>query len=433
MLRILLSIEGSHADILPLLEGHRVDVDDGAEPLRHKIASGNYNLVLLKGDKSEVPPLKLADPRAEVVLIGDHDEDEIEAIREGAWARFALPLDLGRLKGTIDDIADMFDLRSDTARLEKQLDSKYAFAGIVARNPKMLEICSFIRRVAPYFKIITIVGETGTGKEVVARAIHSLSAKAKDPLLVCNCGGFVETLIGSELFGHKQGSFTGAVKDKVGLFEAAGEGTLFLDELGELPLSFQPHMLRVLQNGEFRPVGSHKALSAKCRVIAATSKNLSQEVKNGRFREDLFYRVNRLVITIPPLRERKDDIPLLSRFLLSKSNEATGKRIVGISRSAQSALMAHDWPGNVRELENVIEQAVIFAGEPFIKLEHLPPYLREPAHRQMAPGAPLADVIKKHLETTLSMCEGNKSEASRRLGLSRRALMRWIEKYSIAS
>jgi DNA-binding NtrC family response regulator len=429
MLRILLSIEGSHGDILPLLEGHHVDLDDGAEPLRHKIALGNYNLVLLKGDKSEVPLLKLADPRAEVVLIGDCDEDEIEAIREGAWARFALPIDLDRLKGTIDDIADMFDLRSETARIEKQLDSKYAFAGIVARNPKMLEICSFIRRVVPYYKTITIMGETGTGKEVVARAIHALSSKAKDPLLVCNCGGFVETLIGSELFGHKQGSFTGAIKDKVGLFEAAGEGALFLDELGELPLSFQPHMLRVLQNGEFRPVGSHQTLRAKCRVIAATSKNLSEEVKNGTFREDLFYRVTRLVITIPPLRERKDDIPLLSRFLLNKSNEATGKRIVGISRSAQSALMAHDWPGNVRELENVIEQAVILAGEPFIKLEHLPEYLREPTRGQTASCALIGDVIRKHLEATLSLCDGNKSEASRRLGLSRRALLRWIEKY----
>ncbi len=433
MLRILLSLKSPPDDVLPLLEDWQVDTCGGGESLRFKVASGNYNLVLLEGDKSVVPALKRADPRAEVVLVGDYDEDEIEAIREGAWACFGQPLDLDRLKETIDNIADMFDLRSETARLEEQLASKYAFAGIVAKNPKMLEICSFIRRVAPYFKIITIMGETGTGKEVVARAIHSLSAKAKDPLLVCNCGGFVETLIGSELFGHKQGSFTGAVKDKVGLFEAAGEGTLFLDELGELPLSFQPHMLRVLQSGEFRPVGSNHALAAKCRVIAATSKSLSQEVKNGTFREDLFYRVSRLVITIPPLRERRDDIPLLSRFLLRKANAATGKNIMGMSRSAQSALMAHDWPGNVRELENVIEQAVIFATEPFIRVEHLPSYLREPAREQSRPGAPLADVIRKHLESTLSACDGNKSEASRRLGLSRRALLRWIEKYSPTS
>jgi transcriptional regulator with PAS, ATPase and Fis domain len=297
----------------------------------------------------------------------------------------------------------------------------------------MLEICSFTRRIAPYFKMVTIMGETGTGKEVVARAIHSLSARPKDPLLVCNCGGFVETLIESELFGHKQGSFTGAIKDKVGLFEAAGEGTLFLDEIGELPLSFQPHLLRVLQNREFRPVGSSQAIYAKCRVIAATSKNLAQEVKNGRFREDLFYRVTPLVINIPPLRERKDDIPLLSRFFLNKLNAATGKKIVGISRSAQALLMSHDWPGNVRELENVIEQAVILATESFIKEEHLPAYLRDSTPSHPAASASLADVIRKHLEATLSVCEGNKSETARRLGLSRRALLRWIEKYSTAS
>jgi DNA-binding NtrC family response regulator len=193
----------------------------------------------------------------------------------------------------------------------------------------------------------------------------------------------------------------------------------------------RPAPLKLLQNGEFRPVGSNQALVAKCRVIVATSKNLAEEVKNGTFTEDLFHRVSRLVITIPPVRERKDDISLLSRFLLNKSNEATGKRIVGISRSAQSALMAHDWPGNVREMENVIEQAVvILAGEPFIKLEHLPKYLREPARGQTAPGAPIGDVIRKHLGATLALCDGNKSEASRRLGLSRRALLRWIEKYS---
>jgi len=431
LLRVFLSLKDSHNDVLQLLDGHQVDVHNGTGSFPQKIASGNYNLVLSDGDTSLVPSIKLADPRVEVILIGNHRDDGVEAIREGAWAHFSTPLDLDRLKATIEEIVDMFEIRSETARLEEQLDSKYTFAGIVARNPKMLEICSFIRRIAPYFKMVTIMGETGTGKEVVARAIHSLSAKQKDPLLVCNCGGFVETLIESELFGHKQGSFTGAIKDKVGLFEAAGEGALFMDEIGELPLSFQPHLLRVLQNGEFRPVGSSQVIYSKCRVIAATSKNLSHEMKNGKFREDLFYRITPLTITIPPLRERKDDIPLLSRFFLNKSNAATGKKIIGISRSAQAVLMSHDWPGNVRELENVIEQAVILAPESFIKEEHLPGYLREASTRHHASGTSLADVIRKHLEATLSVCDGNKSETARRLGLSRRALLRWIEKYNI--
>ena len=297
----------------------------------------------------------------------------------------------------------------------------------------MLEICSFMRRIAPYFKMVTIMGETGTGKEVVARAIHSLSARPKDPLLVCNCGGFVETLIESELFGHKQGSFTGAIKDKVGLFEAAGEGTLFLDEIGELPLSFQPHLLRVLQNREFRPVGSSQAIYAKCRVIAATSKNLAQEVKNGKFREDLFYRVTPLVITIPPLRERKDDIPLLSRFFLNKLNAATGKKIVGISRTAQALSDVSRLAGKCaragkcdRAGGDSCDRVVYKGGTP----AGLPPGFHT---SHPAASTSLADVIRKHLEATLSVCEGNKSETARRLGLSRRALLRWIEKYSTAS
>jgi DNA-binding NtrC family response regulator len=432
LLKVFVSLKNFHDDVLPLLNGHQVDLHNGSGPLQQKVASGNYNLVLSDGDASVVPSFKLADPRVEVILIGNHEKDGVEAIREGAWAHLHTPLDLDRLKATVEEIADMFEIRGETARLEEQLDSKYTFAGLVARNPKMLDICNFIRRIAPYFKMVTIMGETGTGKEVVARAIHSLSAKQKDPLLVCNCGGFVESLIESELFGHKQGSFTGAIKDKVGLFEAAGEGTLFLDEIGELPLSFQPHLLRVLQNGEFRPVGSSQVIYSKCRVIAATSKNLAQEVKNGKFREDLFYRVTPLVITVPPLRDRKDDIPLLSRFFLNKLNAATGKKIVGISRSAQALLMSHDWPGNVRELENVIEQAVILASESFIKVEHWPAYLRDFTPSHSAASTSLADVIRKHLEATLSVCEGNKSETARRLGLSRRALLRWIEKYSTA-
>jgi DNA-binding NtrC family response regulator len=433
MLKICLSLKNSDNGVLPILQGHRVESHNGAGPLPHKVSAGNYDLIVAEGSASMLPSIKLADPRVEIILIGNNVEDEMEAIKEGAWAHFTTPLDLDRLKATIDDIADMFELRSETAKLEEQLDSKYTFAGIVARNPKMLEICSFIRRIAPYFKIVSIMGETGTGKEVVARALHALSAKPRDPLLVCNCGGFVENLIESELFGHKQGSFTGAIRDKVGLFEAAGEGALFLDEIGELPMSFQPHLLRVLQNGEFRPIGSHQTLHAKCRVIAATSKNLAQEVKGGKFREDLFYRVTPLVITVPPLRERRDDIPLLSRYFLNKSNAATGKRIVGISRGAQAALISHDWPGNVRELENVIEQAVILASESFIKLEHLPEYFREAARKPVFTSTSLADVIRRHLSETLSECQGNKSEAARRLGLSRRALLRWIEKYSITA
>jgi two-component system response regulator AtoC len=296
----------------------------------------------------------------------------------------------------------------------------------------MLDLFSLIRRIAPYFRTVTIMGETGTGKELVARALHTLGTQSKQPFVVCNCGGFVETLIESELFGHKKGSFTGAVRDRVGLFQAAGTGTLFLDEIGELPLSFQPHLLRALQNGEYRPVGSTELLYARCRIVAATSKNLAEEVKKGRFREDLYYRLTPLAITIPPLRERKDDLLLLSRFFLGRANTTIGKNVLGISRATQETLMGHEWPGNVRELENVITQAVILSGESFVKPDHLPAYLaQQPQGKKISASQQLEDMIKAHLEAVLAECNGNRTHAAKKLGVSRRSLLRRIEKYSL--
>jgi len=322
-------------------------------------------------------------------------------------------------------------MRRETAELERLLNTKYTFAGLVGRNPEMLEVFSLIRRIAPYYKTVTIMGETGTGKELIAKAIHSLSPVAKGPFVICNCGGIVEGLIESEFFGYVKGSFTGAIKDKTGLFEAANGGTIFLDEIGELPLSFQPHLLRVLQDGEFRRVGSNQSCKTTCRVIAATNKDLLSEVKNGRFREDLYYRLTPLTIQAPPLREKKDDIPLLCRFLIDKFSRRTGKKVFGISRPAQIALMSHDWPGNIRELENVIEQSAILTPESFLRIDDLPPYLREVKHGLSFAPTSLDEVVKKHIETSLQQCRENKTKTAHMLGLSRRSLARKMEKYGI--
>jgi transcriptional regulator with PAS, ATPase and Fis domain len=296
----------------------------------------------------------------------------------------------------------------------------------------MLDIFSLIRRIAPYYRTVLISGETGTGKEVIAKALHVSSPWARHPFIVCNCGGLVEGLIESELFGHLKGSFTGAVKDKTGLFEAAGEGTIFLDEIGELPLSFQTHLLRVLQDGEFRRVGSLTPSKARCRVIAATHKNLEIEVKDGRFREDLYFRVTPLIIKVPPLRERKDDLPLLCRFILDRFNKTTGKKVYGISRPAQSILMTHNWPGNIRELQNVLEQAGILTAESFIRHSDLPGYLME-----LPPGAPpipmtLNEIEKRHIKMVLQLYNGNRSRSAEILGISRRALIRKIQKFEVS-
>ena len=251
------------------------------------------------------------------------------------------------------------------------------------------------------------------------------------PFVACNCGGLVGNLIESELFGHKKGSFTGAVTDKRGLFEAAAGGTIFLDEIGDLPLSFQSHLLRVLQDGEYRPVGSTSPLRASCRVIAATNKNLLKAVQNGTFRDDLFYRLTPLTIDIPPLRERKDDIPLLCRHFLDAFVKRTGKQVNGLSMIVQSALMYYSWPGNVRELQSAVEQAAIVTDGSFVKLTDLPASLQSSHERPSADANTLDAVIKDHLQRVLVHCKGNRTRAAEILGLSRRALQRKLVRYAI--
>ena len=430
MLKILFTLKDPQKAILNLLDGHTVDILSNEESLLPMVEKGNYNLIMLEGGIDLIPSIKAADPRVEVILFGERQDVAIEAIRQGASAYFPFPVEIERLGEAIENIDDLFKSRKESAGLEKQLNEKYTFfAEIVGRNPRMLDIFAFIEHVAPHYRTVTITGETGTGKEIIARVLHSLSPGAENPFVACNCGGLVETLVESELFGHKKGAFTGAITDKIGLFEAAGEGAIFLDEIAELPLSIQPRLLRVLQNGEFRPIGSNQTLKAKCRVIAATNKDLAEEVKNRRFREDLFYRLTPLTISLPPLRDKKDDIPLLTRFLLEKLNKKIGKNILGLSRPVQAILLSYDWPGNVRELENVLEQASIVTTESFIRLSDLPPNIREIQEKNKTEPLLLEDIIKGHIEAVLTKCNGNKSRAAKVLGISRRALFRKVEKY----
>jgi len=428
MLKILLALKKPPEAVMSLINEHAVTMPRKNESLRKALEKSNYDLVLLEEEIDLLPSIKAVDPRVEVILFGENERDAVEAIKLGASAYYSFPVEIERLKETIDGINTLVEIKKENLELERLLSEKYTFFdGVVGRNPKMLDIFSLIRRVAPYYKTVTILGETGTGKELIASALHSLSPVSENPFIVCNCAGLVETLVESELFGHTKGSFTGAVADKIGLFEAAGEGTIALDEIGELPLPIQPRLLRVLQSGEFRRVGSNKILEAKCRVIASTNKDLTNEVKIGRFREDLFYRLTPLTIHIPPIRERKDEIPLLCRFFLKIINERTGKRILGISRPAQTVILSYDWPGNVRELENVLEQAAVLTTESFIRLDDLPPYLRD-ASKGAPEFMPLDEIVKRHIASVLEKCEGNKSRASKILGISRRALSRKIEK-----
>lgn len=433
MLKVLLTLKNPDPAIISLLNSHEVDILPKDRTPMELLAQNSYHLILLEGEIDSVPILKAVDPRVEIIILSDQEGDALEAIKKGAAAYFTPPIEVERLKEAIQKIHDVVEMRRETAELEKLLADKYTFEGVVGRNPQVLEIFSLIRHIAPYYRTVLIAGETGTGKEVIAKALHHSSPWAKHPFLVCNCGALVEGLIESELFGHLKGSFTGAIKDKTGLFEAAGEGSLFLDEIGELPLSFQPHLLRVLQDGEFRRVGSHQPSRAKCRVIAATNKDLEIEVAKGRFREDLFFRITPFVIKVPPLRDRKDDLLLLCRFILDRFNKSRGKKISGISRPAQAVLLAHHWPGNVREVENVLEQAAVLTTESFIRLSDLPAYLRNRDSQKEAPAPQtLNDVEKRHIETVLQQYKGNRSKSAEALGISRRALLRKIQKFGIS-
>jgi DNA-binding NtrC family response regulator len=333
------------------------------------LSDDECDVAIIEGGLETLSALKSRDPRLEVILVGKTESQAIEAIREGASAFFTRPLPVETLQETVLKIDRLNADRRVTGALERSLREKYRLGGIVGRNPRILEIFNFVRRVGPYYRTITIQGETGTGKELLARAMHRSSPVADEPFVAFNCGGVTESLVESELFGHKKGAFTGAVSDKAGLFEAAGRGTLFLDEIGDMPLGVQPHLLRVLEDGEYRRLGCNKTRKTACRIVTATNRDMAALVRAGRFRADLYYRLTPIMLKIPPLRERRDDIPLLFRHFLDEFNSRTGRNVRGISREAQDMLISYDWPGNVRELKNTVERAAMLADDGFIRPE----------------------------------------------------------------
>ncbi len=439
-LRALLDLELKNAEeIRNLFYEEGFDVEDlpDKEHLLDKVSRGNYELFVIKdpcspSTSSALTKIKELDPRIEVICIRDrHDEElAIEAIKSGATACFDESVSIMILKDVIKKIKRVHDYRRETHLIESALNDKYVFANIVSRSSAMLDILSLINRIAPYYRTMLVTGDTGTGKELLAKAVHKLSPFSKEPFLAFNCSGFVETLIESELFGHVKGAFTGAVSDKKGLFEAAGSGTVFLDEIGTMPQSFQSHLLRVLQDGEFRRVGSAKPMKANCRVIAAAGTDLREKVKKGLFREDLYFRLAVVTIKLPPLKERKEDIPLLFRFFLNRLNKKIGKNVLGLSRPVQNLLMSYDWPGNIRELENLIERAILVTTANFIRVEDLPPYIKT-LKPQVLTTLSLDDIEKNHIQRVLLTTGNNKTKAAAILGLSRRSLLRRIQKYGL--
>jgi DNA-binding NtrC family response regulator len=372
-----------------------------------------------------------ADPGASVILISGHysAESALEAIQKGACDYLTKPLDIKRLRDRVAGLRAEAETRRKTLNLDHGLVDACRFEGIVSRSPLMLDVFAKIRRVAPHFKTALVTGATGTGKELVARALHQLSPATKDRFVPCNCSALVESLVESELFGYVRGAFTGANQDRAGLFESADGGTLFLDEISELSPGAQAKLLRVLQDHRVRRVGSTVRLNVDLRVIAATNRDLRTMVQEGAFREDLYYRLAVVEIVLPRLEDRREDLPLLERYFIERFAAEYRKPVAGLTRRAQGRMATYAWPGNIRELENVIGNACMMTDGRFIDINDLPPRLRD-----LQMGYPRADEAlfslqeaqTRHIVRVLERVGGNKLKAARILGVGRNRIYRLL-------
>ncbi|HZP49321.1 MAG TPA: sigma-54 dependent transcriptional regulator [Vicinamibacterales bacterium] len=388
----------------------------------------------------------------EVILMTGHAavDSAVEAIKLGAREYLTKPFDHDRLRQLLVDIRLEIERRAQVTALESEVARQVEFCGMVGRSPAMQEVFSLITRLAPHAKVVLIAGETGTGKELAARAFHQAGPRRHKPFVTINCSAVVDTLFESELFGHVRGAFTGAVDSKAGVFELAHGGTLFLDEVGELPVSVQAKLLRALENGEVQRVGSLQPKRVDVTVVAASNRDLRAEVAAGRFRGDLFYRLNVCEVLLPPLRERREDIPYLTSAFVRDAAQRTRKPITGLTPSAERKLFNAQWEGNVRELKNVIERACMLADATVISERELggafgpariaaPEPSLAPARppRSIAPGEadgitrPLDQIERDHIVDVLRQVRGNRMAAAKLLGISRRALYRRLERHRL--
>src|SRR3990170_1479274 len=384
-----------------------------------------------------VHAVRALNPETAVIVMTAYGtiETAVSAIKAGAADYLTKPLNLDELLYRIEQVRERHRLLTENRELREALQGRHRIEGIIGESGQMLEVVSLVRRVAPSEASVLIRGESGTGKELIAKAIHFASPRAAGPLIRINCAALPETLLESELFGHEKGAFTGALATRKGRFELADGGTLFLDEIGDLPLHLQVKLLRVLQEREFERVGSSRPVAVNVRLLAATHRDLEALVRAGRFRDDLYYRINVVSISLPPLRERREDIPLLLDHFVEKFSRRNGKRIGGLTRDAREALLRYDYPGNVRELENLVERAVILTRDEVIGLEDLPLGVKE--REGETSGETSLTVLVEGLERrmireALARADGVQTRAAEILGISERVLRYKLKKYGLA-
>ena len=420
---------------------HVVSVTSGMDAIE-KVKIGSFNIAFVDMkmpglDGLEVlRAMKRIDPETAVVIMTAYAtiETAIEAMKEGAYEYMIKPFSLDVVELIVKKIVKYQELVAENILLRKRLEEKDHLRDIIGKSPQIKKVLELVDNIAETNSTVLIQGASGTGKEVIARAIHLKSRRRDMPFIAANCAAIPRELLESELFGHEKGAYTGAAYTKKGRFEQADGGTLFLDEIGEMSLNAQIYLLRVLQEKEFRKVGGTELIKVDVRIISSSNKDLEQVVKEGRFREDLFYRLNVIAIYLPKLNERKDDIPLLVDHLLTKYGlESEGGKKT-MSPEAMALLMKHDWPGNVRELENVIERVVILSKDTVIKPEYLPQIVRkEPQgdHRVFIPDRSLEEMEKQYIYGVLRENNWNKSKSARILGIERMTLYHKIRKYNL--
>jgi two-component system response regulator HydG len=367
-------------------------------------------------------------------------DSAVDALKSGAYDYLTKPLDFDVLKLTLERALEHIVLKEENKYLKDKLSADYDLKNIIGKSKAMKGMIDMLAMIAPSEATVLITGQSGTGKELIAKSIHHNSNRKNHSLVVVNCAALTETLLESELFGHEKGAFTGADKRREGRFMQADKGTIFLDEIGETSATMQAKLLRVIQEREIQRVGGDETLNVDVRILAATNRNLEDEVKNGKFREDLYYRLNVVTLNVPPLRERQDDISLLAQHFLEKYTGKNRKKVRGFSPLAMDMLIKYEWPGNVRELENTVERAVILLTGDNITEKELPSNITEPYSevsewveqpKPIAVNRPLEDIEKEAILATLEATGGNKSETARRLKINRKTLHKKLKDYGV--